>query len=195
MEKQEYIDIPKEQYAENVLAASMMAQTLNCCAERKYLDSIKSSNALIEIVSSQVSQNLFKHISWLKITQIGKPINNTLATCFGYIQKILLSCALPQTQLTFLVIGDGKSNEIYLGLRNDSGDNRPMTASVSALNNFARVCWPGLKVEQFNEENDTLNRHFNTTYNSVQALTGIPTLADKGQALGTVEHLIGGLRG
>lgn len=192
---EEYQDIPQEQYAENVLAASMMAQTLNCCAERKYLDSITSPDTLIEIVGSQENQNLFKHISWLKITQVGKPINNTLSSCFGYIQKILLSCALPQTQLTFLVVGDGKTNEIYLGLRNDSGDNKPMTASVTALNNFARVCWPGIKVEQFNEENDSLKRHFATTYNSVQVLTGIPTLADKGQALGTVEHLIGGLRG
>lgn len=192
---EEYEDIPQEQYAENVLAASMMAQSLNCCAERKYLDSIKSNDALIEVVSSQASQNLFKHISWLKITQVGKPINNTVSSCFGYIQKILLSCALPETQLTFLVVGDGKTNEIYLGLRNDSGDNKPMTASVTALNNFAKVCWPGLKVEQFNEENESLKKHFSTTYNSVQALTGIPTLADRDQALGTVEHLIGGLRG
>lgn len=195
MEEQEYKDIPQEQYAENVLAASMMAQTLNCCVERKYLDSIKSNDALIEIVGSDISQRIFKHISWLKITQVGKPINDTLDSCFGYIQKILLSCALPDTQLTFLVIGDGKTNEIYLGLRNNSGNNRPMTSSVTALNNFARVCWPGLKVEQFNEENESLKKHFATTYNSVQALTGIPTLADKGRALGTVEHLIGGLRG
>lgn len=192
---QEYQDTPQEQYAENVLAASMMAQTLNCCAERKYLDSIRSHNALIEIVSSQTSQNLFKPISWLKITQVGKPINNTVSSCLGYIQKILLSCALPETQLTFLVIGDGKTNEVYLGLRDDSGDRKPMNASVTALNNFAKVCWPGLMVEQFNEENDSLKKHFATTYNTVQALTGIPTLADKGQALGTVEHLIGGLRG
>lgn len=188
-------EMTKEQYAENVLAASMMSQTLSCCAERKYLDSISINDSLIEIVCSNVSQSLFKHISWLKITHVGKPINDTISSCFGYIQKILLSCALPQTQLTFLVIGDGKTNEIYLGLRNESGENKPMTSSVFALKNFAKVCWPGLKVEQFNEENDSLKKHFSTTYNSIQTITGIPTLADKGQALGTVEHLIGGLRG
>ena len=183
------------QPAENVLAASMMSQTLSCCAERKYLDSISTEGSLVEIVGSDVSRNLFKHISWLKITQVGKPINDTVSSCFGYIQKILLSCALPDTQLTFLVVSDGKTNEIYLGLRNDGSDNKSMVAPVTALNNFAKVCWPGLKFEQFNEENESLKRHFATTYNSVQAITGIPTLADKGQALGTVEHLIGGLRG
>lgn len=183
------------QPAENVLAASMMSQTLSCCAERKYLDSISTEDSLVEIVGSDMSKNLFKHISWLKITQVGKPINDTVSSCFGYIQKILLSCALPDTQLTFLVVSDGKTNEIYLGLRNDGSDNKSMVAPVTALNNFAKVCWPGLNFEQFNEENESLKRHFNTTYNSVQTITGIPTLADKGQALGTVEHLIGGLRG
>lgn len=77
------------QPAENVLAASMMSQTLSCCAERKYLDSISTEDSLVEIVGSDVSRNLFKHISWLKITQVGKPINDTVSSCFGYIQKIL----------------------------------------------------------------------------------------------------------
>ena len=62
------------QPAENVLAASMMSQTLSCCAERKYLDSISQEGSLVEIVGSDVSRNLFKHISWLKITQVGNPV-------------------------------------------------------------------------------------------------------------------------
>lgn len=191
----DYKEPTKEQCAENVLAASMMSQTLNCCAERKYLDSLNQNDALIEIVSSDAVQNIYKAISWLKITQVGKPINNTISSCFGYIQKILLSCALPNTQLTFLVVGDGKTNEIYLGLRNDSGVNRSMSESVNSLKNFAKVCWPGLKLQQFDSENESLKNHFARAYTSVQAITGIPTLADKGQAIGTVEHLIGGLRG
>lgn len=188
-------NISQQQYAENVLAASMMSQTLSCCAERKYLDSLSNNESLVEIVGSDVTQSLYKHISWLKLTQVGKPINDTLPSCFGYIQKILMSCAIPDTQLTFLVIGDGKVNQIYLGLRNDGDDNKSMTSSVAALNNFAKVCWPGVSFEQFNEQNDSLNKHFATKYYNVQAITGIPTLADKGQAIGTVEHLIGGLRG
>lgn len=188
-------NITKEQYAENVLAASMMSQTMTCCAERKYLDSLSKKDSLIEIVGSDISQNLYKHISWLKLKQVGRPINETLPSCFNYIQKILLSCAIPDTQLTFLVIGNGRTNEIYLGLRNDGSENKPMSSSVSALNHFAKVCWPGLQFEQFNEENDALKQHFNTKYNSVKAITGIPTLADKEEILGTVEHLVGGLRG
>ena len=80
--------MPNLQYAENVLAASMMAQTLNCCAERKYLDSLSAQNSLIEISNNDANSNLFRPISWLKVKQIGKPINNTVSSCFGYIQKI-----------------------------------------------------------------------------------------------------------
>lgn len=188
-------NITKVQYAENVLAASMMSQTMTCCAERKYLDSLSKDESLVEIVGTDVSQKLYKHISWLKLKQVGRPINETLPSCFGYIQKILLSCAIPDTQLTFLVVGNGKTNDIYLGLRNDGSDNKPMSSSVSALNNFAKVCWPGLQFEQFNEENESLKQHFNTKYNSIKAITGIPTLAGKEDAMGTVEHLVGGLRG
>lgn len=191
----EYKEPTKEQCAENILAASMMSQTLNCCAERKYLDSIHQNDSLIEIISSESEKNLYKPVSWLKVTQVGKPINNTLSACFGYIQKILLSCALPETKLNFLVMGDGKTNEIYLGLRDDSGKDLNTISTVASLKNFAKVCWPGLTLEQFNKDNDSMEKHFARTYNSVKAITGIPTLADNGQAIATVEHLIGGLRG
>lgn len=59
----EYKEPTKEQCAENVLAASMMSQTLNCCTERKYLDSLNQNDALIEIVSSDAVQNIYKAIS------------------------------------------------------------------------------------------------------------------------------------
>ena len=193
MPEQQYLT--QAQYAENVLAASMMSQTLNCCIEKKYLDSISRDDSLVEIVCSNASKEIYKHISWLKVIQVGKPINNTITSCFGYMQKILLSCALPETQLTFLVVGDGKTNDLYIGLRDESGKSRRMSSSVSALNNFAKVCWPGLQFEQFDKDDKKLREHFATTYHSIQAITGIPTLADKGQAIGTVEHLIGGLRG
>ncbi len=191
----EHKEPTKEQCAENVLASSMMSQTLNCCAERKYLDSLSASDSLIEVVNHGAEKNIFGDISWLKITQVGKPINNTVSSCFGYIQKILLSSALPDTRLTFLVLGDGTTNEIYLGLRNNSGVSQNMTTLVNSLGNFAKVCWPGLQMEQLNAENESLKAHFARSYYSIHVLTGIPTLSDNGQAVGTVEHMIGGLRG
>lgn len=183
-----------EQHAENVIAASMMAQSLNCCLEKKYLDSLTAKNSLIEVVNNGVSRNIFKHISWLKITQIGKPINHGVSSCFGYIQKILMSCALPNTQLTFLIVGDGIKCDIYLGLRDNGAENSVMTQTVANLNNFAKVCWPGLQTIQFDEEDGVIKRHFETNYNYITALTGIPSLPETNvEAVTTVEHLIGGM--
>lgn len=183
-----------EQYAEDVLAASMMAQTLSCCLEKKYLDSLTANNSLIEIVNNGVEKNIFKHISWLKVTQIGKPINHGVTSCFSYIQKILMSCALPNTQLTFLVLGDGVKCDLYLGLRDNGTDNSVMTQTVANLNNFAKVCWPGLQTEQFDEEDIVIKKHFETEYNYITAFTGIPSLPDtENGALTTIEHLIGGM--
>lgn len=183
-----------EQHAENVLAASMMAQSLSCCLEKKYLDSLTANNSLIEIVNNGVGRNIFKHISWLKVTQIGKPINNGVTSCFSYIQKILMSCALPNTQLTFLVLGDGVKCDLYLGLRDNGNENSIMTQTVANLNNFAKVCWPGLQTLQFDEEDTEIRKHFDTEYNYITAVTGIPSLPDTdNSAITTIEHLIGGM--
>lgn len=58
------------QPAENVLAASMMSQTLSCCAERKYLDSISTENSLVEIVGSDVSRNRLSIYHGLKLRKL-----------------------------------------------------------------------------------------------------------------------------
>ena len=185
-----------EQHAENVIAATMMAQSLNCCLEKKYLDSLKSSTPLIEVVSNDVSRNIYRHISWLKIQQVGKPTIDGVANCFAYIQKILYSCALPNTQLTFLVIGDGIKCDIYLGLRDNGIGNVSMTQTVANLNAFSKACWPGLVTKQINEADDIIRQHFETSYHSITAFTGIPTVTDKkDDAITTIEHVIAGMHG
>lgn len=185
-----------EKYAENVLAASMMAQSLNCCLERKYLDSLNADNAIIEIDNSGVGQSIYQEIQWLKINQIGRPINNSISSCFSYIQKILASCALPNTQLTFLVIGDKYVNSIYLGLRNIGDSSQSIRKTVENLDSFVKVCWPGIQTTLVKEQDDVMRKHFETKYTNVTSLTGIPTLTDKKDSdVTTIEHLIGGLQG
>lgn len=184
------------EYAANVMAASMMAQSLGCCIERKFLDSLNANDSLIKIFNKTI-QEKYESISWLKITQIGNPINNSMTTCFSYIQKILMSCALPNTRLTFLVIGDGVMCHIYLGLRGVGGqDNNIMRTTVSNLNQFVKACWPGMQTNQVSGQDELLKTYFGTKYNSIYAVTGIPTLPDRNEtAITTIEQFINGQNG
>ncbi len=177
----------------NILAASMMAQSLNCCLEKKYLDALPLSDSVIEIVNESSSGN-FTPISWLKIEQVGKPALNSLENCFFYIQKILHSCAIPNRRLTFLVIGNGITNSLYLGLRNLDGGNSIVRNEIRDLQYFSNACWPGLIAKQIDEENDELKAYFKKTYRKVTAITGIPTVADKPDFT-TIEQVIQGMQG
>ena len=135
------MNLTQQECADRVLTATMMAHSLNCCLERKYLDSIALGNeSLIEIVKNDANQELTQPISWLKLEQVGHPISNDSQQCFGYLQKILMSGALPFTELTFLLIGDGEKATIYLGQRDLVGDAGRVTSSVSALSHFSKSC-------------------------------------------------------
>lgn len=177
----------------NILAASMMAQSLNCCLEKKYLDTLSLSDSVFEIVNESSSGN-YTPISWLKIEQVGKPALNSLENCFFYIQKILHSCAIPNRRLTFLVIGNGITNSLYLGLRNLDGGNIIVRNEMCDLNHFSKACWPGLITKQIDEENDELKAYFKKKYRKVTAITGIPTVADNPDFT-TIEQVIQGMQG
>lgn len=148
--------------AKNILAASMMAQSLNCCLEKNYLDSLSLANPIIEIVNS-MSQlaNSYTPISWLKIDQVGKPRISSNSSCFFYIQKILQSCAIPNRRLTFLVVGNGIKNSLYLGLRDlESSQTTKVRKEVNKLQNFSKGCWDGLITHKIDEEDNELREYF-----------------------------------
>lgn len=184
--------------AKNILAASMMAQSLNCCLEKNYLDSLSLANPIIEIVNS-MSQlaNSYTPISWLKIDQVGKPRISSNSSCFFYIQKILQSCAIPNRRLTFLVVGNGIKNSLYLGLRDlESSQTTKVRKEVNKLQNFSKGCWDGLITHKIDEEDNELREYFKKRYTQVTAFTGIPTVSDaKDNSVTTIEQIIRGMEG
>ena len=72
-----------------VLAATSISQSLSFCMERKYLEKIDDVNMNPYFALKEVPVTSKNNVSWLEITQIGKPLEQTSEDCFSAMQKIL----------------------------------------------------------------------------------------------------------
>lgn len=183
-------------------AATAMAQSLSFSMERKYLEGIGNSdlNPLFQI--SEIKSTPKSPISWINITQIGKPLQDNADFVFTAMQKILYSCFMPEAaQLLFLITNDGISNKMYLGIRpiNNSVDKR----FTRQLNEFMKGQWPGLKCEtitetQHKELTDFASKNFASgKSDNVFAITGIPSMESQYKNIypATVDQLMAGMNG
>lgn len=191
------------QIADNTLkmyAATAMAQTLSFSMERKYLERIgdDSYNPLFEMHEVSITSKV--SVSWIEITQIGKPIKDDAGDCFTAIQKILYSCFMPQeTQLLFLIMKNDGVNRLYLGIR-PVGKNVNKNI-IRYLDDFIKGTWPGLQSRIIKEpEQDEALKHFTTNINEekwdyIYALTGIPSMESQYKTTypATVDKLMAGM--
>lgn len=189
--------------ADNALkmyAATAMAQTLSFSMERKYLEKIgdESFNPLFKMHEIDITPKA--DVSWIEISQVGKPINNEASDCFTAIQKILYSCFMPkETQLLFLIIKDNGLNKMYLGVR-------PMNINVKKsitryLNDFIKGAWPGLqsRVVKDASEEDYLEKFVSNVndekWEYIYAFTGIPSMESQYKSIypATIDKLMAGM--
>ena len=106
-------------------AATAMSQTLSFCMERKYLEKIGDEQQNPLYTMKEVAITPKDSVSWIEISQIGKPLDDDAESCFTAIQKILYSCFMPQeTQLLFLIVKNDKQNKMYLGVRPMGSKNK-----------------------------------------------------------------------
>lgn len=85
-----------------ILAANGIAQSLSFTSERKYLNDITANSSPMYMELATMRKDLPSSPYWIKITQVGKPIDDSAEKCFTAIQKILTACFLPtKTQLIF----------------------------------------------------------------------------------------------
>lgn len=200
--------VPNEQYKlqrsqfedslAQVTTATMMAQSLSMCLERKHLVNIENSQYFELSKKANASQSLL-NTKWIKINQVGRPANNNLQLCFEAMQNILQSCALPQTRLFFLITGRSNTFSLYLGVK---GNDKTIMDFQTDINNFVNISWTGISCKPVEEMvNGKCTDEFNEIisfihddYSSVHAFTGIPTLDLKSGYPATVEYLMGGLR-
>ncbi len=181
-----------------MLAATGLSQSLSFCMERKYLENISiKGRSLFEL--DAVPSMLKEEASWIEITQVGKPIENSSENCFTAIQKILYSCFLPkETQLLFLIVGDGIENRMFLGVRSVSENVRSKSV-VKSLNEFIKGVWPGLETRVTNESDDVLAQFKQDVakekFEHIYALTGIPSMESQYKSIypATIDKLMAGM--
>lgn len=185
--------------AAKVLAATALSQSLSFCTERKYLEKIgdKSQNDIFSLEA--IPNTLKEEAAWIEIRQIGKPLEESAESCFTAIQKILYSCFLPkETQLLFLIVGNGTENKLYLGLR-ALGENIRSKSMVKYLNEFIKGAWPGLQTSIVSETDTDLAQFkkeiTDEVFENIYALTGIPSMEGQYKNLypATIDKLMAGM--
>ena len=186
-----------------IYAATAMAQTLSFSMERKYLEGIGNEeiNPLFRL--REVPSTAKSEVSWIHISQVGKPLKDDMESCFTAMQKILYSCFLPHaSQLLFLITNDGNSNRMYLGVRS-MNKNFAEKSFTKQLSSFMKGQWPGLKCEIVNTADQTkLNEYAQGKFcknksDNVFALTGIPSIESQYKTLypATIDQLMAGMNG
>ena len=192
----EAYELQKEQFNDSlaqVATATMMAQSLSMCLERKHLVDINKSQ-YFELVKRADATKSLLNTRWIKVCQIGRPVNENINGCFEAMQNILQSCAIPQTKLLFLITGNGKAFNLYIGAQ---GNEVEIMDFQSDVNNFVNISWTGISCKAVKEGSDDykeIKDFLNERYSAIHAITGIPTLNLQSGYPGSVEYLMGGLR-
>ncbi len=181
-----------------ILAATAMAKSLSFCTERKFL----TPTLLDSCFQLRETEDYNRGgVSWIEITQVGKPLGDNSEEVFSAIQKVLSSCFNPNDiQLLFLVLGDGSQNKIYLGIRSDEGKRKEI---VEPLHQFLKGVWPGLQTHVLSwqdEEDSKWLRNFssaikNGKLSSIYAITGIPSMESQYKSTypATIDKLMAGM--
>lgn len=183
--------------AAKVLAATGVADTINFCMQRNYLQRIDTGEYGF-LLQLQMTSTAMQPV-WIKICQVGRPVQNAAETLFTAIQKILFAAHMPrQTQLLFLVKGDGGRFSMYLGIRSfETG--AAAKNFVKNWNEFAKGVWPGLQTEVVRSDDPEI-ADFSTQvredgYEYISALTGVPSMETQYKTLypATIDNLMAGM--
>lgn len=179
-----------------MMAANGIAQSLSFITERKYLNGITNRSVpfVLDIPKYHKIDSPAEPY-WIKITQVGKPIEDSAENCFTAIQKILSSCFMPhKAQLIFLVSGENGSYNLYLGIR--SLDKESITLRFAdSLSNFISGVWPGLKCTREKGSLESVKKRIKS-FDYIDAITGIPSMESQYKTIypATIDTLMAGMR-
>ena len=182
-------------YTARVLAANAMSASVQYLTQRTYLNDI-TINDITKNALSAIENLESGNIQWIKITQVGRQINASMHQYFSTMQKILFSCYAPHhKQLLFLIHGNGKSVDLYLGIRT-LGDYNNDSNFASQLSAFIKSAWQGVNANSIEIENEMPTDFLkDQELKKVHTLTGIPSFVKKEgeESLTSIDTLLGTL--
>ena len=179
-----------------MMAANGIAQSLSFTSERKYLNCISDRTVpfYLEIPKNHRIDSPSDPY-WIKITQIGKPLEDSAENCFTSIQKILTSCFIPhKVQLIFIVNNNNGIYNLYLGVR--PLEKETITPKFAdSLSNFISGVWPGLKCSRERGNLENIKTQLKS-FDCVDAITGIPSMESQYKTVypATIDTLMAGMR-
>lgn len=184
-------------YTARVLAANAMSASVQYLTQRTYLNDI-TINERIRNALSAIENRESGNIQWIKITQVGRQINASMHQYFSTMQKILFSCFAPHhKQLLFLIYGNGKSVDLYLGIRT-LGDYNDDSNFASQLSAFIKSAWQGVNANSIEIENEMptdFQKGHKLKKVHIHTLTGVPSFVKKEgeESLTSIDTLLGTL--
>lgn len=202
MKSQTPVPISKEQIEKfepkaRMMAANGIAQSLTFTSERKYLNGISSTSQPFALEIPKAHRvDIPTSPFWVRITRVGKPLENSAEMCFTAIQKILASCFIPhKAQLLFVINANKGIYNLYLGIR--SFDKSVITPKFAdSLCNFIEGVWPGVKCVRESKTIEDVKKQIRE-YEYINAITGIPSMESQYKTIypATIDTLMAGMQG
>lgn len=184
-------------YTARIAVANAMSASVQYLTQRSYLEEFVQNPNLTNALTVNSVDSLGE-IKWIKITQIGRQLTNSVHQYFSTMQKILFSCHDPyRKQLLFLIYGNGQSVDLYLGIRLPNTD---LTSNDSEcanhLSSFIKSAWQGVNANSIELEKQQPTEFLkNKDLKKVYALTGIPSFVKKEgeESLTSIDTILGTL--
>lgn len=181
-------------YSARVLAANAMSASVQYLTQRNYLEEVSKNQDFIDAIP--IRKNIVSgKVKWIKITQIGRQISATIHQYFSTMQKILYSCHDPHSkQLLFLIYGNGKSVDLFIGVR--MLDDYGISKFADQFSSFIKSSWQGVNANSI-KTNQEMPTDFlkDEDLEVVYSLTGIPSFVKKEgeESLTSIDTLLGTL--
>jgi hypothetical protein len=178
-------------------AGDVISQSLLFALERDYLDGPVFENDYVRLVPEILSSQA--DIAFLKVEQVGKPVEDQSKEYLKAIQTTLAASHDPRYTLIFIISSDGLHNHIYIGVNAQVPDAQPKIF-VTQLGQFLCSNWPGTRVSLVDDYRLIVD-HVHvplSKFSHARAFTGIPSVksSDKpDQGPQSLDSFMRGLRG